>query len=1313
MPDPVRSPDDTYAALQSPQIREPSSENESPLDRVHWLSRLTFWWAHGLLARGYKQPLQEDDVWDLPATDRAAILQRTFDRRFHSAPSEGSMRIYRAMWHSTKRTMALAILLHLIIAAATMLQPLLIKSVLEYIQNEQASNLFGLSTGYGAAGLLTVTSFVGVTSLDYGMYLASRAGMNARMIVVSSVYQKLLRLSSMARQTMSSGDIITLASVDSERLYDGFSIGLWAVLSPLIAVTCCILIGVEMGVYVGLVAAACCVCILGYAVVNSRQIGRVRREILQIAAERVKVTNEVLQGIRMIKMYAWEESFSGRVGEIRAREVKLLRKYDYLRVQNLVMLMLAQTFMTAACLLAYVYLGNTLTVSTAFTLLALANACRTPFGRFSYAVVFATEARASLHRIANFLAADEIRSSAVASTSSSSVGNDAIIEFVDADFAWGAPSDSSVPRLALQNINLSVQPGTLTIVVGAVGSGKSSLVSAMLGEMHRIRGTTAVRGSVAYASQQPWIQHNSVRENILFGKPLDQQHYDAVISACQMRRDLDILENGDATEIGERGINLSGGQKARVSLARVMYRRESDVVVLDDPLSALDVHVANAVFFDCVLGLVKSKTRVLVLNAHYHLLPHADRILVMSDGQIVGDGSYAEVRTRFPFLSEAMVTEADDAGNNASTDGGNCREPHDRKYSVVVGPPGSVGSVSLFDRTSRVSNRDRKSRVIGEDDPLPTKPQKALILDEDRALGSVTWRTYISFLELSGWNGALVAAAIFVVFVIGQCGLVGADYFIKYWSDGSLNEFTQSHLLWMYIGIVVAVVLLWIFRAVIFTEICIRSTTATHTRYFHKILVAPINTFFDVTPIGRILNRFSRDLDQIDNPLLYYALGMLMFGTLMLSIFVVCAVTTPTTLILYVPLFGVCYYVQAYFLVSSRELKRLDGITRSPFLNLVGETINGIESIRSFHMTKDFSRKCHELLDNNAKFFFMYQTTTSWFAMRVDWLVTTVVTVVSFTCVASKNSIGSANAGIALTYAVQLSMQFQRVLTLASMTENHMTSFERIAHYASLDEEGDSREVITKPEPAWPQQGHIEFSNVFLRYRDGLEFVLRGVNFTIQPGHKVGVCGRTGSGKSTLMNALFRTVELAQGSIRIDDVDIASISLHALRSKLTIIPQDPVLFSGTLRDNLDPFNDKTDEELFGVLRKVHLMDDVSKWGAGLSHQVTEKGDNLSVGQRQLICIARALLRDSRIIVLDEATANVDQELDRLIQVAVKENFVGRTSLTIAHRLETIADSDRILVMDHGVVAEYDSPSNLLVKPNGIFASLMESTQAHS
>uniref|UniRef100_K3WIN5 Uncharacterized protein n=1 Tax=Globisporangium ultimum (strain ATCC 200006 / CBS 805.95 / DAOM BR144) TaxID=431595 RepID=K3WIN5_GLOUD len=1370
----TKDPGDAYMRVETPRAsitKAPLDEVKAsslpnPLDSANWLSRVTLWWVNPLIRKGYASTLLEDDVWRLPRVDASAVLQQSFDHYYqeekakhvHADKRDAPTSIVKPLWYSTRNKMALAIVLHLVSAGFSVLQPLLIKSVLLFLQGKD--NFFGIESGYTLAALLVVATFIGVSTLDYGMYLTTRAGLNARMIAVNSVYQKILKLTTTARQSMNSGDIITLAGVDSDRLFEAYAIGMWTIVSPTMVVAVCILIGVEMGWYVALVAAVCCVCILVYAMNNSRNIGLCRRKILAIAGERVKVTNEVLQGIRVIKMYAWEDSITERVREIREREIAVIRKYDYLRANNMVVLSLAQTFMVAMCFFVYVYQGNTIDVPTAFTLLAFANVCRMPFGIFSNAVVFASEAIASMQRISKFLAADEIEINLNQDVRFHD--DSAVIEIRDGDFSWGKAADSiskfieaeeaqqgnekststedSQQHLILSNINLSIPAGSLTIVVGAVGSGKTSLMNALLGEMHQNRGTCAVKGSIAYASQQAWIQHNTVRENILFGMPFNQKYYDEVIAACQLERDLEILENGDATEIGERGINLSGGQKARVSIARVMYRRNADVMILDDPLSALDVHVANSVFFQCVLGLVKEKTRVLVLNSHYHLLRHADRIIMLADGQVVGDGTYDEVKSTFAFLEDqshskvagSIEAATDDASietddallkttavvqldddveeeSNLLTDATYDEVRDSIAYSETPETMERLSLSRVSGATSTVSKRRTKSSIKKD----AKKEIKSMMLQEDRQKGKMGWRIYADFFATSGYNGTLLAFLVLIVFAIGQGALLGSDYWVTYWSNGSMNNtFSQKTLLWLYLAIVVCATLLSVFRAILFTEICIRCSKALHSLYFRLVLHAPVTTFFDVTPVGQILNRFSRDLDQIDNPLAYYAMGFLMFGMTTLSIFIVCAVTTPYTLILYAPLFGACYYIQKYFQTSARELKRLDGVTRSPFLNLVAETINGIESIRSFQMTDKFSVRCSELLDHNGKFFFMFQSSSKWFALRLDWLVATVVSMVSFTCIASRDSIGPASAGIALTYAIQLTMQFQRLLTLGTMTENFMTSFERISYYKNLEEEGSKREIVTTPAASWPTQGTITFENVSLRYRDGLDLVLKNVSFAINDGEKIGVCGRTGSGKSTLMSALFRVVECAEGRILIDGVDISTIKIQDLRKKLTIIPQDPVLFSGSLRLNLDPFDEKPDDDVWHVLRKVHLFDDVSKWGQGLEYEVAEKGDNLSVGQRQLVCIARALLRQSRIIVLDEATANVDQELDRMIQVAVKENFQDKTAMTIAHRLETIADSDRILVLDHGVVQEFDSPANLLAKPDGMFASLINSTKDH-
>ncbi|EGZ18266.1 multidrug resistance protein ABC superfamily [Phytophthora sojae] len=1160
---------------------QPEEDKASPLDSANLLSVATIWWLQPLLWRGYKSPLTEDSVWDLPKKDQSRRLQGRFDDswtkqelKLKNKKKQKRPNVNVALWEATKDKIAVATALYMVSATLTLLQPFLIKAILENLEDE--SNLFGISSGYGLAVFLGCVAFCGATAINSAQFLTARAGCNARMVVINSVFQKILRLSATARRTMNSGEVVTLAGVDSERVMEAYTIGLWCIISPIILVAVCILIGTQMGVY---------------------HIGIYRRRISKISANRVKLTNEVLLGIR-----------------IRDEEVALMRSYNYLRLTNAVLMFLAPTILNMVCFLVYILLGNTLDVATAFVILALTNSCKMAFSIFANASVAVSEAITSTGRLSDFL---------------------------------------DTPAPTLSNITFTLKTGTLTVVVGPVGSGKSSLVNAILGEMHQLRGTREVRGDVAYASQQAWIQNLAVRDNILFGESYDADHYSRVVTACQLLPDFEMLEQGDQTEIGERGINLSGGQKARVGIARAMYRaRNFDFVVLDDPLSALDVHVANAVFSDGLMGIAQGTTRLLVLNSHYHLLQYADRVLVMSDGQIVGDGTLEQLRGEFSFLATSPRGKITDASEDTEQ---------------------------------------------GE---------------EDRRVGSVKMKTYVNYLAASEWNGYVLTATIFILFTVAQVSLFFCDWFLSQWSKGAV-DLSQKNSMAVYVGIVVASLILTFIRCVYYMEICMRCSGKLHFNYIRKVLGAPVTTFFDVTPVGRILNRFSRDLDQVDNPLPYFSLWMMLYIFQMSSAFIVCAAADPYVLILYIPVGYAFMFAIRIYQSSARELKRLDSTSRSPFLNLVSETISGIETVRSYKMVEQFSAHCEELLNNNAKFFLLFQSSSRWFAMRTDWLVSVIIAAVAILAIATKSSLGAAVAGLGLTYASQLTSSFQRMTTLTTQVENIMTCFERIAHYASLDEEGYTRVASNKDSLAaeWPRTGAVVFENVSMRYRDDLPLVLKGVSFSVASGEKVGICGRTGSGKSSLMSVLFRVVEIpTTGRVLIDGVDISTITVHQLRTKLTIIPQDPMLFSGSLRMNLDPFAEKSDAELHEVLRKVHLSDTVAGWGKGLDYEVAEKGENLSVGQRQLLCIARALIRDSKVIVMDEATANVDQESDKLIQQTMKESFGGGdcTVLCIAHRIETIMDSDKILVLDGGEVVEYDTPSALLQVKGGVFQSLVES-----
>ncbi|OQS01876.1 ATP-binding Cassette (ABC) Superfamily, partial [Thraustotheca clavata] len=581
----------------------------------------------------------------------------------------------------------------------------------------------------------------------------------------------------------------------------------------------------------------------------------------------------------------------------------------------------------------------------------------------------------------------------------------------------------------------------------------------------------------------------------------------------------------------------------------------------------------------------------------------------------------------------------------------------------------------------------------------------ALMSKEDRGKGSVTLATYKMYFGASGYNGYVVGISILVFFTLAQTSLAMTDWFMSYWAKTTWMNDSVSYG-WIYVGIALLSVVLTYGRSIYVLFIAILCSKSLHAMLLAKVINAAIPTFFDITPMGRILNRFSSDLDQVDSQLPYMGLLFLQFLFQVLAVFVVCMFTTPWILVVYLPLFYLFYKIQQFYNKSASELKRMDGIARSPVVTMVQETVSGLSTIRAFNMSSKFLAKQRAAANHYVSFSFAYMCAGRWFQMRLDWLSSAIIAGVAFIAVLTKSSIGMIAAGLSLTYATQISTMLSRVATFMTMIENIMTSVERLGHFQTLDNEDDLTTNVVQVSPSWPEKGVIVFESFSMRYREHLDLVLNDITFTVNSGEKVGICGRTGSGKSSLMAALFRMVPSASGAVRIDNVSIANVPVSTLRSRLTIIPQDPVLFSGSLRFNLDPAGNASDGELWQVLKQVHLGDSIQS----LEDEVAERGTNFSVGQRQLLCIARALLRNSKIVVLDEATASIDLESDRRIQATIKECFVGITMLIIAHRLDTIVDSDRILVLDAGRIVEYDTPKALLQIEDGAFAKLAE--QAH-
>ncbi|RHY95404.1 hypothetical protein DYB35_006539 [Aphanomyces astaci] len=1295
----------TFQALASPALNElPTqwSQRPHPIVNANWFSRALLLWFDPLVLKGAKDPLTEDDVWHLAPPDTAAVLQARFQGAWTTAKqTTSSPSFFRALLRTFRRDIGVVLALYTASSVLILLQPVVIKSLLQFLTTESATVVtdLGISNGYILAALLTLLSFGSVTIMDLGMVFAGRLGCNAKAIVMDLVF---LHSLSGHQPSTSSGDLVTLASVDSTRLFMCGLWFMWTFLSPVMVLVIFVMIGFDLGAWPAIAGAAVMVALMAFGVLEGRAVGAIQKDILVVQGERVKFTNELLQGVRAVKMYGWEAPLQAHVEAMRGQELSLLKAYHYRRQVSSIALLVAPVLSLALCLVVYVAQGSRLTPPLAFITLAYVNAARTPCSSFSFSIMNLFDALHSSHRIDAFLASsstttistDTPPSSAPSpcpapnNMSSKPPSTPPLIHMQSASFQWTKPSAEAVdnpPEHALKHINIVVDSTpSLTIVVGYVGSGKSSLLSAMLGDLHLASGGCHVTArSVGYCSQDPWLQNATIRDNIVFTDQVDNTpRYNRVMSACHLEADLASLAGGDSTEIGARGVTLSGGQKARVGLARAAYK-DADLYLLDDPLSALDAAVATTVFHECIRNLL-SRTRpvVLVVNSHYHLLPFADRVLVMDNGAIVGDGPL-----------ESLASTA---------------------FLHLFSSPLSSAAVSTDSMTSSSATSESTATIA-------STSSTSLVVAEERKVGHVTSQTYLTYFQASGWNGLGVAMSVLVVFVLAQACLVLMDWFVGFWASSSpflttVPSNNNATYAGIYVALSVLALGLVLGRSLYVLHFILLCSKHLHAAILHNVLHAPVPSFFDVTPVGRILNRFSADLSTVDNMVPMLGLHILGLVFQIVASLVVCAATSPYILLLYVPLGYVFSKLRFIYSLTSTQLKRLDATSRSPVLNLLTETTGngGGTTIRAFHAEDAFQSKARAAIDCNQRFDLTHFISTKWFQMRLDWVSVGVVGGVAFLAVATKHSMGDVTAaGLALTYAIQLTIVLSRTTMEYTYMENVMTSAERLDHYNDLEKEGTITQSLPsstiQPCPGhetaladWPSQGAVTFANYSMRYRAGLELSLKHVSLSVRAGEKVGICGRTGGGKSSLLAALFRTVEAASGRIMIDGVDIATVDLSILRSRLTIIPQDPVVFSGSVRFNLDPTLTTDDAALWHVLRQVHLADVV-----GLDYDVAEHGANLSGGQRQLLCIARALLRKSKVVVLDEATANIDGDTDRLIQDTLRANFHhdNVTKLVIAHRVHTILDSDRILVLQNGSVVEFDTPAALLAIENGVFKAL--------
>jgi len=1225
------------------------SQNSTFVDDI-WFS-----WLTPLLELGNTRPLEAADLYELNPSNKGENISNTFDYYWCLEKKKRNPSLAVALAKAFGKPFFIAGFLKLIHDSLLFVAPKVIEGVIGFLKNPDAR----LSEGLLYAVAMLLSGIIQSFCLRQYFYYCYLTGLRLRSAVVTAVYKKSLVILSCS----STGEVTNLMSIDAQYLQDltPYLHGLWYGLFQ-ISVSLYLLwqqLGVSCLSGVAMILVA-----IPLTALLARIMRTFQRGLLSVKDERVKICYEVLSGMKVIKLQAWEKMYKERVMSYRDKELFQLRKYIMTQAVSGTLFGSLTALVAVSVFMTYINLGNALNVSVALTSLSLLNILRFPLFMLPQVINNVVQAHVSFERLSKFLLEEEyvpVKEGPLTDTG---------ILLENADFAY------SQNKICLENISLEAKNGELLAVVGHVGSGKTTFIKGLLGDVKCIKGNVYSRGSVAYVSQQPFIQNASVRENILFGQPFDYKRYKTAIDVSALKPDLKVLPHGDQTEIGEKGINLSGGQRTRVSIARAVYQ-DAHVYLFDDPLSAVDSHVGAHIFEECILNKLQGKVRVFVTNA-ITFLPKCDNMIVLEKGKVVQYGTYKELMKQKNGILYSLVRR------NSS--------------SVINKMIQNNDTIGIDEIPSKKQALIRRSSSLYLD--VSAENEKQLTSSEDRSTGDVSWLVYAAWVKAAG--GVTFAVFLMIAYPLSQLWNTASTFWLSIWSEKATIE-TELFYLWVYVALQLSFFIGVFFRLIILYISSLRASRKLFEEVLERVVRAPM-AFFDTTPFGRIINRLSKDISTIDEKIPVTTSSLIACIVGCIFTFLTICFVTPAFIILLVPICIGYYISQRYFIKTSRELQRLDNISRSPVFALLSETLDGITTIRAFCVEQIFVQYNNHFLDRNQRAYFLNFSANCWLGLRLEFagaMVASGATLFAVLQHSTKNAYFAGLAGVSLSYAFTVTQTMNWSVRMLSQLETQMVSVERIKAYAEMEVEANLSSS-QPPSQSWPQQGIVKFNDVKLSYREGLPLVLKGLTFQINQKEKVGIVGRTGAGKSSIITALMRLVELAHGSIIIDNVDISNIGLHELRSRLSIIPQDPVLFSGTVRTNLDPFQIYTDQEVWVSLKRAHLHSVIKS----LNFPVSEGGSNFSVGERQLLCIARALLKKSRIILLDEATASIDIHTDALIQESIKTEFADCTCLTIAHRINTILNSDRVLVMDQGKVAEFDTVENLLQNQEGIFAGLV-------
>ncbi|KAM9748173.1 ATP-binding cassette sub-family C member 3 [Dama dama] len=1315
--------------------------NPCPEAGAGFLSRLSFWWFTKLAILGYRRPLEERDLWSLNKEDRSQmVMQRLLEEwkkqqdqaaRRQAAEasrkklsSEGEVLLegrpraqepsfLRALMATFSTSFLLSMGFKLIQDLLSFINPQLLSILIRFISNPTAPTWWG----FLVAGLMFVCSVMQTLILHQYYHCIFVMGLRFRTGIIGVIYRKALVITNSVKRESTVGEIVNLMSVDAQRFMDvvPFINLLWS--APLQIILAVYFLWQNLGpsVLAGVALMILLIPLNGAVAVKMRAF---QVEQMKFKDSRIKLMSEILGGIKVLKLYAWEPSFLKQVEGIRQDELRLMRQVAYLHAISTFIWVCTPFLVTLTTLGVYVSVdkNNVLDAEKAFVSVSLFNILKIPLNMLPQLISNLAQTSVSLKRIQHFLSQDELDPQCV-ERKTITPGYDVMIH--NGTFTWA----QDLPP-TLHSLDIQVPKGALVAVVGPVGCGKSSLLSALLGEMEKLEGKVYMKGSVAYVPQQAWIQNCTLQENVLFGQALDPKRYQKALEACALLADLEVLPGGDQTEIGEKGINLSGGQRQRVSVARAVYS-DADIFLLDDPLSAVDSHVAKHIF-DQVIGpegVLAGKTRVLVTHG-ISFLPQTDFVIVLSDGHVSEMGTYSALLQRDGTFANFLRNYApDEDKEHQEADNRPALEDKEDEGVLMIEDTLSnhtdltdnepvtyeVQKQFLRQLSSMSSEGEGQGRSVPRRRPgaaekvvpaIEAKASHVLTQEEKTEMGTVKLSVYWDYAKAVGLWTTLVICLLYG----GQsAAAIGANVWLSAWTDEAAVDNQQnstSYRLGVYAALGILQGLLVMLSAITMAVGGVQAARLLHQALLHNKMRSP-QSFFDTTPSGRILNRFSKDVYVIDEILAPTILMLLNSFYNSISTLVVIVASTPLFAVVILPLAVLYLFVQRFYVATSRQLKRLESVSRSPIYSHFSETVTGSSVIRAYGRSQDFETINDAKVDTNQKSCYPYIASNRWLGIRVEFVGNCVVLFAALFAVTGRSSLSPGLVGLSVSYALQVTLALNWMIRMMSDLESNIVAVERVKEYSKTETEAPWVVEGSRPPAGWPLKGEVEFRNYSVRYRPGLELVLKDLSLRVHGGEKVGIVGRTGAGKSSMTLCLFRILEAAEGEIYIDGLNVADIGLHDLRSKLTIIPQDPILFSGTLRMNLDPFGCYSEEDMWQALELSHLHTFVSSQPAGLEFQCSEGGENLSVGQRQLVCLARALLRKTRILVLDEATAAIDLETDNLIQATIRTQFETCTVLTIAHRLNTIMDYTRVLVLDKGTIAEFDSPTNLIAA-RGIF-----------